>query len=86
MTAVAAIALALHLEANHPQPQRQPLQTEQFVDAPPLEKYPSKWRRDCADNPDALYVMNPTAVKVTNQLRSEFNCDDKRTDYERNTR
>ena len=86
MTTAAAATLALHLEATHPQPQRQPLQTEQFVDAPPPEKYPSRWRRDCADNPDALYVMNPTAVKVTNQLRSEFNCNNQRTEHERNTR
>ena len=83
MSAVAAATLALHLDTAHPKPQRPPLQTEQFVDAPPPEKYPSRWRRDCADNPDALYVMNPTAVKVTNQLRGKFNCDDKRTEHER---
>ena len=73
---IAAHTLAAHLEATEPHiPQRQQTQTEQFVDAPPLEKYPSRWRRDCADNPDALYVMNPTAVKVTNQLRGKFNCE-----------
>ena len=75
MTAIAH-TLAAHLETAQPHiPQRQPTQTEQFVDAPPPEKYPSRWRRDCADNPDALYIMNPTAVKVTNQLRGKFNCE-----------
>lgn len=78
MPLIPAAALATHLEATHPRPiSKQPL-TEQFIDAPPLDKYPSRWRRDCADNPDALYVMNPTAVHVTNQLRGNFNCDDKR--------
>lgn len=84
MTAISH-TLAAHLETTEPHiTPRPPTQIEQFVDAPPPEKYPSRWRRDCADNPDALYVMNPTAVKVTNQLRGKFNCDDKRTEHERN--
>lgn len=84
MTAIAH-TLAAHLEATQPHiPPRQPMQTEQFVDAPPPEKYPSRWRRDCADNPNALYVMNPTAANVTNQLREKFNCETERN-HERNT-
>ena len=83
MTAIAH-TLAAHLETTEPRIQpRQPTQTEQFVDAPPPEKYPSRWRRDCADNPDALYIMNPTAVQVTNQLRIKFNCETERA-HERN--
>ena len=75
MTAIAH-TLTAHLETTDPHIQsHQPTQTEQFVDAPPPEKYPSRWRRDCADNPDAIYIMNPTAVKVTNQLRGKFNCE-----------
>lgn len=73
---IAAHTLAAHLETTQPHiPPRQSTQGEQFVDAPPLEKYPSRWRRDCADNPDALYAMNPTTVKVTNQIRGKFNCE-----------
>lgn len=81
---IPATALALHLEAAHPHPamQRPTPQTEQFVDSPPPEKYHYRWRRDCADNPDALYVMNPTAVEVTNQIRGNFNCDNQRTEHE----
>ena len=81
---IASVAIAAHLETTQPHiPQRQPTQTEQFVDAPPPEKYPSRWRRDCADNPDALYVMNPTAVRITNQIREKFNCETERN-HERN--
>ena len=75
MTAIAH-TLAAQLETTQPHIQpHQPTQTEQFIDAPPPEKYPSRWRRDCADNPDALYIMNPEAVRITNQLRGKFNCE-----------
>lgn len=37
--------LAAHLEATEPHiPPRQPMQTEQFVDAPPKDVYVSNWR------------------------------------------
>ncbi len=44
MTAIAH-TIAAHLETTEPHiPPRQPMQTEQFVDAPPKDVYVSDWR------------------------------------------
>lgn len=45
MTAITH-TLAAHLETTEPHiPPRQPMQTEQFVDAPPKDVYVSDWRK-----------------------------------------